>query len=236
MSDKIDKKEILKLKNVYHTYKQDSQKVKVLNNVSLEVLSGEMVALIGPSGTGKSTLLNIAGLLETPTSGTVELLSQDCTNINENMKTSIRGREVGFIFQSHRLFQEFSAIENVMLPQLIMGVTKKNAEDKSKDLLCALGLEKRLLFRPAKLSGGEAQRVAIARSLAACSASFLSLSAASLAFFFASGGNIFSTYNFPRASPIAPFKFAKALRFEVESVMRKFGPEGADYYSMVRFE
>ena len=77
MSDKIDKKEILKLKNVYHTYKQDSQKVKVLNNVSLEVLSGEMVALIGPSGTGKSTLLNIAGLLETPTSGTVELLSQE---------------------------------------------------------------------------------------------------------------------------------------------------------------
>ena len=87
MSDKIDKKEILKLKNVYHTYKQDSQKVKVLNNVSLEVLSGEMVALIGPSGTGKSTLLNIAGLLETPTSGTVQMLSQDCTNISENMKT-----------------------------------------------------------------------------------------------------------------------------------------------------
>jgi len=166
MSDKIDKKEILKLKNVYHTYNQDSQKVKVLNNVSLEVLSGEMVALIGPSGTGKSTLLNIAGLLETPTSGTVEVLSQDCANISENMKTSIRGKEVGFIFQSHRLFQEFSAIENVMLPQLIMGVSKKNAEEKSKDLLCALGLEKRLLFRPAKLSGGEAQRVAIARSLA----------------------------------------------------------------------
>ena len=127
MSDKIDKKEILKLNNVYHTYKQDSQKVKVLNNVSLEVLSGEMVVLIGPSGTGKSTLLNIAGLLETPTSGTVELLSQDCTNISENMKTSIRGKQVGCIFQSHRLFQEFSAIENVMLPQLIMGVTKKTA-------------------------------------------------------------------------------------------------------------
>ena len=138
MSDKIDRKEILNLKNIYHTYKQDSQKVKVLNNVSLEVFSGEMVALIGPSGTGKSTLLNIAGLLETPTSGTVELLSQDCTNINENMKTSIRGKDVGFIFQSHRLFQEFSAIENVMLPQLIMGVTKKTAEDKSKDLLKVL--------------------------------------------------------------------------------------------------
>ena len=166
MSDKIDRKEILNLKNIYHTYKQDSQKVKVLNNVSLEVFSGEMVALIGPSGTGKSTLLNIAGLLETPTSGTVKLLNKDCTIISENVKTSIRGKEVGFIFQSHRLFQEFSAIENVMLPQLIMGVTKKTAEKKSKDLLCALGLEKRLFFRPAKLSGGEAQRVAIARSLA----------------------------------------------------------------------
>ena len=125
-----------------------------------------MVALTGPSGTGKSTLLNIAGLLERPSLGSVKLSGRDCKNITENLKTSIRGKEVGFIFQSHRLFQEFSAIENVILPQLIMGVAKKTAEKKSKDLLCALGLEKRLFFRPAKLSGGEAQRVAIARSLA----------------------------------------------------------------------
>jgi lipoprotein-releasing system ATP-binding protein len=166
MNDKKIEKEILILKNIFHTYNQDSQKVKVLSNVNLKVFSGEMVALIGPSGTGKSTLLNIAGLLETPSSGVVKLSGNDCRNINENIKSSIRGKEIGFIFQSHRLFQEFSAIENVMLPQLIMGVEKKIAENKSKDLLCALGLEKRLFFRPAKLSGGEAQRVAIARSLA----------------------------------------------------------------------
>ena len=166
MNDKKIEKEILILKNIFHTYNQDSQKVKVLSNVNLKVFSGEMVALIGPSGTGKSTLLNIAGLLETPSSGVVKLSGNDCRNINENIKSSIRGKEIGFIFQSHRLFQEFSAIENVMLPQLIMGVEKKIAEHKSKDLLCALGLEKRLFFRPAKLSGGEAQRVAIARSLA----------------------------------------------------------------------
>ncbi len=166
MNDIIIKKEILTLNNISHTYNQNSQKVKVLNNVNLKVFSGEMVALIGPSGTGKSTLLNIAGLLETPSSGAVKLSGKNCNNINENVKTSIRGKEIGFIFQSHRLFQEFSAIENVMLPQLIMGVEKKTAQHKSKDLLCALGLEKRLFFRPAKLSGGEAQRVAIARSLA----------------------------------------------------------------------
>ena len=166
MNEKIVEREILNLNNISHTYNEDSQKVNVLNNVNLKIFPGEMVALTGPSGTGKSTLLNIAGLLETPSLGVVTLLGKDCKNISENIKTSIRGKEIGFIFQSHRLFQEFSAIENVMLPQLIMGATKKTAEKKSKDLLCALGLEKRLFFRPAKLSGGEAQRVAIARSLA----------------------------------------------------------------------
>ena len=166
MNNKIIEKEILTLNNVSHTFNEDSQKVKVLNNINLKINSGEMVALIGPSGTGKSTLLNIAGLLEKPSLGVVKLLGKNCSNMTENIKTSIRGKQIGFIFQSHRLFQEFSAIENVMLPQLIMGAEKKTAENKSKDLLCALGLEKRLFFRPAKLSGGEAQRVAIARSLA----------------------------------------------------------------------
>ena len=166
MNNKIMEKEILSLENVSHTYNEESQKVKVLNNINLKINSGEMVALIGPSGTGKSTLLNIAGLLETPSLGVVKLLGKNCSNMTENIKTSIRGKQIGFIFQSHRLFQEFSAIENVMLPQLIMGAEKNIAENKSKDLLCALGLEKRLFFRPAKLSGGEAQRVAIARSLA----------------------------------------------------------------------
>lgn len=166
MSKKTDKKDLLILKNISHVYNQDSQKVKVLNDINIKVFKGEIISLIGPSGTGKSTLLNIAGLLEVPTLGSVNLSGHNCTKLSEENKTIIRGSEIGFIFQSHRLFQEFSAIENVMLPQLIMGKTKSKAEKKSKELLSVLGLKQRLDFRPAKLSGGEAQRVAIARALA----------------------------------------------------------------------
>ena len=166
MNEDKKNKEILRFKNITHVYDQDYQKIKVLNNINFEIYRGEIVSLIGPSGTGKSTLLNIAGLLETPTFGSVSLAGQNCKDFNEDAKTSIRGSQIGFIFQSHRLFPEFSAIENVMIPQLIMGITKVKAEKKSKELLSVLGLEKRFNFRPAKLSGGEAQRVAIARSLA----------------------------------------------------------------------
>ena len=166
MNENKINKEILFLKNITHIYNQDHQRIKVLDNINVRVVRGEMVALIGPSGTGKSTLLNIAGLLESPTFGSVSLAGQNCKNLNEDLKTTLRGSEIGFIFQSHRLFPEFTAIENVMIPQLIMGEAKLKAEKKSKELLSVLGLEKRLNFRPAKLSGGEAQRVAIARSLA----------------------------------------------------------------------
>ena len=166
MSRLSNNKDLLILKNISHIYNQESQKIRVLNNVNIKVMKGEMISLIGPSGTGKSTLLNIAGLLEVPTLGSVNLSGHNCTKLSEENKTIIRGSEIGFIFQSHRLFQEFSAIENVMLPQLIMGKTKSKAEKKSKELLSVLGLKQRLDFRPAKLSGGEAQRVAIARALA----------------------------------------------------------------------
>ena len=166
MNEDKKNKEILRLKNITHVYDQDYQKIKVLNKINFEIYRGEIVSLIGPSGTGKSTLLNIAGLLETPTFGSVSLAGQNCKDFNEDTKTSIRGSQIGFIFQSHRLFPEFSAIENVMIPQLIMGTTKEKALKKSKELLSVLGLEQRFNFRPAKLSGGEAQRVAIARSLA----------------------------------------------------------------------
>ena len=166
MNENEINREILFLKNITHIYNQDHQRIKVLDNINVRVVRGEMVALIGPSGTGKSTLLNIAGLLESPTFGSVSLAGQNCQNLNEDLKTVLRGSEIGFIFQSHRLFPEFTAIENVMIPQLIMGEAKLKAEKKSKELLSVLGLEKRLNFRPAKLSGGEAQRVAIARSLA----------------------------------------------------------------------
>ena len=146
-------------------YNHNTQKIKVLSDVNIKIVRGEMISLIGPSGAGKSTLLNIAGLLEKPTLGSISLNGNDCTKLDEDKRTTLRGREIGFIFQSHRLFQEFSALENVMLPQLIMGKSKIKAEQKSKELLSALGLKNRLEFRPAKLSGGEAQRVAIARAL-----------------------------------------------------------------------
>jgi lipoprotein-releasing system ATP-binding protein len=162
---KILKNNLLVLKNITHIYNQETQKIKVLNGVNIKILRGEMISLIGPSGAGKSTLLNIAGLLEKPTFGSISLNGHDCTKLNEDKKTILRGAKIGFIFQSHRLFQEFSALENVMLPQLIMGKSKIDAEKKSKELLSALGLKNRLEFRPAKLSGGEAQRVAIARAL-----------------------------------------------------------------------
>ena len=158
-------KDLLILKNISHIYNQEAQKFRVLNNINIRVLRGEMISLIGPSGTGKSTLLNIAGLLEKPTFGSINLSGHNCTKLSEDSKTFVRGAEIGFIFQSHRLFQEFSAIENVMLPQLIMGKSKIKAEKKAKELLSILGLRNRLEFRPAKLSGGEAQRVAIARAL-----------------------------------------------------------------------
>ena len=166
MSRIMDNKDLLILKNISHIYNKDLQRIKVLNNINIRVSKGEMISLIGPSGTGKSTLLNIAGLLEKPTLGSIILSGHDCTKLSEENKTLLRGSEIGFIFQSHRLFQEFSAVENVMLPQLIMGKSKIEAFKKSKELLTALALKNRLDFRPAKLSGGEAQRVAIARSLA----------------------------------------------------------------------
>ena len=165
MNSVLHNKDLLILNNISHNYNQETQKIRVLNNVNIKVLKGEMISLIGPSGTGKSTLLNIAGLLEKPTLGSIILSGHDCTKLSEDSKTLIRGAEIGFIFQSHRLFQEFSALENVMLPQLIMGKSKNEAEKKSKEILSALGLKNRLEFRPAKLSGGEAQRVAIARAL-----------------------------------------------------------------------
>ena len=165
MSDNSEQ-EILSLKNISHIYDQEKNKIKILNNINISIKKGQMVSLIGPSGSGKSTLLNIAGLLEKPSIGSVFLLGKNIRNLNEDAKAILRGSNIGFVFQSHRLFPEFSALENVMLPQLIMGTSKKKAENKSKELLSILGLEKRLSHRPAKLSGGESQRVAIARAIA----------------------------------------------------------------------
>ncbi len=157
---------VLDFNNISHSYFQQNNEIKILKNINLKVSHGEIIALTGPSGTGKSTLLNIAGLLENPLSGSVNLNGINCGLLNEEKRTYVRGKNIGFVFQSHRLFPEFSSLENVMLPQLLMGVDKKQALSNSKELLTTLGLKDRLFFRPSNLSGGEAQRVAIARALA----------------------------------------------------------------------
>ena len=157
---------VLEVKKVVKTFKQGSQKLEVLRSVDLDIQVGEVVALLGPSGAGKSTMLQIAGLLEQPTKGEIYLNGQKCSRLNDVMRTMLRRDYIGFVYQYHNLLGDFDALENVMIPQLIAGKKKKEAEDRAKWLLSRLGLEKRLKHRPAALSGGEQQRVAIARALA----------------------------------------------------------------------
>ena len=156
----------LELKNLHRRFKQGSQTLDVLRGVNLDIEKGEIVALIGPSGSGKSTMLQIAGLLEQPTKGEIYLDGQRCSKLNDTMRTILRRDYLGFVYQYHNLLADFDATENVMLPQLISGISPKLAREKSEWLLKRLGLEKRLKHRPAEMSGGEQQRTAVARSLA----------------------------------------------------------------------
>jgi lipoprotein-releasing system ATP-binding protein len=156
----------LELKDVSRSYPEAGGRLDVFKNVSLTVAAGEIVALVGPSGAGKSSLLHIAGLLEKPTSGEVRIANQNCTDLDDGARTKIRRVGIGFIYQFHHLLGEFDALENVMIPQLIANVERKQAVARAKDLLTRLGLAQRLDHRPAELSGGEQQRVAIARALA----------------------------------------------------------------------
>jgi len=137
-----------------------------LKEASASFYPGETVALLGPSGAGKSTLLHIAGLLERPDSGAVMIDGVDCGKLNDGERTRVRRLEVGFVYQFHHLLPEFSALENIMLPQLIMDRARPDAETRAKRLLEILGLQDRWDHRPAELSGGEQQRVAIARAVA----------------------------------------------------------------------
>ncbi len=140
--------------------------VTVLDGASLALAAGEIVALVAPSGAGKSTLLHIAGLLDTPTSGAIRLAGADTGGLDDRARTRIRRDTVGFIYQFHHLLPEFSALENVTLPQRAAGVPLITAETRARDLLSEVGLAHRLDHRPAELSGGEQQRVAFARALA----------------------------------------------------------------------
>ena len=140
--------------------------VRVLQGVSLDVKPGEVVALVAPSGAGKSTLLHISGLLDTPDSGTVQIEGTDMTRLSDRKRTAVRRSTVGFIYQFHHLLPEFTALENIVLPQLANGVTEKTAEARAMALLGRVGIAERASHRPAALSGGEQQRVAFCRALA----------------------------------------------------------------------
>ena len=157
---------ILSLDKVTKHYTQGDNKLEILNDASLTVVSGEMKALIGPSGSGKSTLLNIAGLLETPTSGTVTIADQPTDKIGRRKRGQLRRSHIGFVFQFHRLLPEFSALENIMIPQMLNGLGRDEAAARAEQLLKMVGLVNRDSHRPGLLSGGEQQRVAIARSVA----------------------------------------------------------------------
>jgi len=140
--------------------------VRVLQGVSLNVCPSEVVALVAPSGAGKSTLLHIAGLLDTPDTGSVAIAGTDMTNLSDRRRTAVRRSAVGFIYQFHHLLPEFSALENIVLPQLANGVSDKIAADRAMALLDRVGIAARASHRPAALSGGEQQRVAFCRALA----------------------------------------------------------------------
>ncbi len=161
-----EKETVLELKQICKSFRQGPQKLDVLTGVDLEIKSGEIVALIGPSGSGKSTLLQIAGLLETPSSGEIYLNRQNCSKLGDGLRTLLRRDFLGFVYQYHNLLPDFSAEENVMLPQLIAGRKAKAARERAAWLLERLNLGSRLKHRPAEMSGGEQQRVAIARALA----------------------------------------------------------------------
>ena len=156
----------LHLSNIRKNYPVASGQLEVLKGVSLSVLPGEIVGLLGPSGSGKSTLLHIAGLLDGPTDGTVTIDGTACADLGDTDRTRLRRQTVGFVYQFHNLLPEFSAVENVVMPQLIEGVGRGEARDRATALLERVGLGDRLGHKPTQLSGGEQQRVAIARALA----------------------------------------------------------------------
>ena len=154
------------LRGVRKVFRQGGVALAVLNGVDLALLPGEIVALVGPSGAGKSTLLHVAGLLERPDDGAVLIEGRDCGGLPDEQRTQLRRRALGFVYQFHHLLPEFSALENVMLPQMIAAVPRAAARRKAEMLLGRVGLGERLDHRPARLSGGEQQRVAIVRALA----------------------------------------------------------------------
>ena len=157
--------DVLRLAGVRRTFVQGSARLEVLRGVDLTLASGTLAALVGPSGAGKSTLLHIAGLLERASDGEVVMEGRPCGRLSDRERTRLRGNRVGFVYQFHHLLPDFSALENVMMPQLVAGRGKGEARARAVLLLQRLGLAGRQGHRPGRLSGGEQQRVAIARAL-----------------------------------------------------------------------
>lgn len=156
---------VLESKNISKVYRSGPQQVTVWHDINLQVASGETLAIVGASGSGKTTLLNVLGGLDQASSGEVWVGGQNLKSLNEVQRTALRNQEIGFVYQFHHLLPEFTALENVMLPQLLAGVAQKTAKERASERLVQLGLGERLLHTPAELSGGERQRTAIARAL-----------------------------------------------------------------------
>jgi len=158
--------EMLRLENVSRRYKEGEGQLEVFRDLNMSLQAGEIVALVGQSGVGKSSLLHMAGLLEAPSGGEIYIGGVAASRLPEQERTRIRRDMIGFVYQAHHLLPEFDALENVVLPQMIAGKSRAEAAVEARRLLTALGLGERLTHRPAQLSGGEQQRVAIARALA----------------------------------------------------------------------
>ncbi|MDD9901630.1 MAG: ABC transporter ATP-binding protein [Alphaproteobacteria bacterium] len=156
---------VLELKDVCHSFEQGGHRLDILRGVNMHVERGEIVALLGPSGSGKTTMLQIAGLLEPPTTGDVFVNGIAASTANDAARTTLRRDQIGFVYQSHHLLADFTALENLMLPQYIAGVSKTESKTRAMKLLESVGLEGRASHFPSQMSGGEQQRVAIARAL-----------------------------------------------------------------------
>ena len=157
---------VLSIRGLRRTYRSGDKTLTVLSGADLDVRPGEIVGLIGPSGSGKSSLLHAAGLLEHPDAGRIVIEGRDCSDLSDRQRTRVRLATIGFVYQAHHLLAEFTALDNVALPQMIAGRSRKAARERARSLLASLGLAERVDHQPAQMSGGEQQRVAIARALA----------------------------------------------------------------------
>ncbi|HHL42298.1 MAG TPA: ABC transporter ATP-binding protein [Hellea balneolensis] len=161
-----DKTPVLSVRNLHRSFQSGDSVLTVLAGANIDIYPGEMVGLVGPSGSGKSTLLHAAGLLEKPNAGEVYIHGKECLSLSDNARTAIRRNNIGVVYQFHHLLREFTALDNVALPQMIAGKSQSASRKEAERLLGIMGLSERMHHQPSKMSGGEQQRVAIARAIA----------------------------------------------------------------------